>query len=89
VLDAAAEGLRACPNVPVRVEGHTDSLGSEQYNYDLGLRRAQSVRTYLVGKGVRSDKISATSFGETKPIATNDTDEGRQLNRRVELHADQ
>jgi len=89
VLEAAAEGLRACPNVPVRVEGHTDSLGSEQYNQDLGLRRARSVRDFLVKGGVRADKISAMSYGETRPIASNDTDEGRALNRRVELHAEQ
>jgi len=89
VLDAAAEGLLACPNVPVRVEGHTDSLGSEAYNQNLGQRRADAVRGYLVQKGVRAGKITARSYGETKPIATNDTDEGRALNRRVELHADQ
>jgi OOP family OmpA-OmpF porin len=89
VLDAAAEGLRACPNVPVRVEGHTDSLGSEEYNQNLGQRRAESVRAYLVGGGVKAGKITARSYGETRPIATNDTDEGRALNRRVELHADQ
>lgn len=89
VLDAAAEGLSACPNVPVRIEGHTDSLGSEEYNQGLGQRRADAVRSYLVNGGVIGGKITARSYGETRPIATNDTDEGRALNRRVELHADQ
>jgi OOP family OmpA-OmpF porin len=89
VLDAAADGLRACPNVPVRIEGHTDSLGSEEYNQGLGQRRADAVRNYLVKGGVVGGKITARSYGETRPIATNDTDEGRALNQRVELHADQ
>ena len=87
VLDAAIEGLLVCPNVPVRVEGHTDALGSEEYNQNLGQRRAETVRRYMVNGGVSPQRIKARSFGETKPIATNDTDEGRQLNRRVELHA--
>jgi len=89
VLDAAGEGLLACPTVPVRVEGHTDSLGSAEYNQNLGQRRAETVRRYLVDSGIAPQRIKARSHGETRPIATNDTDEGRQLNRRVELHADQ
>jgi OOP family OmpA-OmpF porin len=89
VLDAAIEGLLVCPNVPLRVEGHTDALGSNEYNQDLGLRRAESVRRYLVNGGVAARRVTARSYGETRPIATNDTDEGRQLNRRVELHAEQ
>lgn len=87
VLDAAAEGLLACPKIPVRVEGHTDSLGSDEYNQDLGQRRADTVRRYLINSGIAPQRIKARSFGESRPIATNDTDEGRQLNRRVELHA--
>lgn len=86
VLDAAAESLRGCPNIAVRVEGHTDSMGTEAYNQGLGLRRANAVRSYLIDAGVGAGRLTARSFGETRPIASNDTDEGRALNRRVELH---
>jgi OOP family OmpA-OmpF porin len=89
VLDAAAEGLQKCPNVPVRVEGHTDAVGADAYNQSLGMRRAQSVRRYLVGAGIGAGRITARSFGESRPIAPNETEEGRALNRRVELHAEQ
>jgi OOP family OmpA-OmpF porin len=87
VLDVAADSLRSCPNIPVRVEGHTDWIGSDDYNQRLGLRRAQAVRQYFVDRGIGAGRISAQSFGESRPIATNETDEGRALNRRVELHA--
>jgi OOP family OmpA-OmpF porin len=89
VLDTAVEGLQECPDVAVRVEGHTDSIGTEAYNQSLGLRRAESVKDYLVGGGVAAARITARSHGESNPVATNDTDEGRALNRRVELHAEQ
>jgi OOP family OmpA-OmpF porin len=89
VLDVAVDSLKGCPRVPVRVEGHTDSIGNADYNQRLGLRRAQAVRQYFSDRGVSSSRISAESFGESKPIATNDTDEGRALNRRVELHTEQ
>jgi OOP family OmpA-OmpF porin len=89
VLDVALDSLKTCPNIPVRVEGHTDSIGSDDYNQRLGLRRAQAVRQYFVDRGVSSSRISAKSFGESRPIASNDTDEGRALNRRVELHSEQ
>lgn len=88
VLDAAAEGLRQCPNIQVRVEGHTDSVGSDAYNQGLGLRRANAVKGYLVGAGVGASRLTARSFGESRPIASNETEEGRALNRRVELHTD-
>jgi OOP family OmpA-OmpF porin len=89
VLDVAADSLRGCPNIPVRVEGHTDAIGGDDYNQRLGLRRAQAVRRYFTDHGIASRRISARSFGESRPIASNDTDEGRSLNRRVELHAEQ
>jgi OOP family OmpA-OmpF porin len=89
VLDVAVDALRECPNIPIRVEGHTDSLGSDAYNQNLGLRRAQSVRSHLVRGGIGSSRVTARSWGESRPIATNDTDEGRALNRRVELHPGQ
>lgn len=86
VLDVAISELQRCPNIPVRVEGHTDSIGTEAYNMGLGQRRADSVKSYFVGKGLRAGRITTKSFGESRPIASNDTEEGRQLNRRVELH---
>jgi OOP family OmpA-OmpF porin len=86
VLDVAADSLRGCANISVRVEGHTDSVGSEAYNQDLGLRRARAVRSHLVSRGVSAGRLTTGSFGESRPLASNDTDEGRALNRRVELH---
>jgi OOP family OmpA-OmpF porin len=86
VLDAAAEELRKCPNIAVRVEGHTDAIGAEAYNQALGLRRADSVARHLVGVGIAAGRVTTRSYGESRPIASNDTDEGRALNRRVELH---
>ena len=67
------------------VEGHTDSKGSDKYNMDLSKRRAASVEAYLVSKGVPSSILKSIGFGESLPITTNDTDEGRARNRRVEL----
>jgi len=92
LLPAARERLAkvsgivlAYPSLHVAVEGHTDSVGSDQYNQDLSERRAQSVRDYFVQQGISSSAVEARGFGKTEPIATNDTPEGRQQNRRVEL----
>jgi len=85
VLDAAAEQLNACPNVAVRVEGNTDSIGTDEYNQGLSERRAESVQRHLVGRGVSASRLTAVGHGESQPVASNDTDEGRALNRRVEL----
>jgi len=70
----------------VEVAGHTDSRGSDAYNMDLSLRRAQSVRDYLVTKGIPSDRLVINGYGESQPIADNTTEEGRFQNRRVELN---
>jgi outer membrane protein OmpA-like peptidoglycan-associated protein len=75
----------AYPSLHVAVEGHTDSVGGDQYNQDLSEHRAQSVRDYFVQQGISSSAIEARGFGKSEPIATNDTAEGRQQNRRVEL----
>jgi OOP family OmpA-OmpF porin len=85
VLDAAAEQLRACPNVMVRVEGHTDWIGTDAYNQGLSDRRASAVLGALVDRGVSGSRLTAVGYGESQPIASNETDEGRALNRRVEL----
>ncbi len=65
--------------------GHTDSVGNDDYNYKLALKRANKIRNYLLSKGVAANKVNALSKGETEPASTNDTPEGRDKNRRVEL----
>jgi outer membrane protein OmpA-like peptidoglycan-associated protein len=75
----------AYPSLHVDVEGHTDSVGGDEYNQALSERRAQSVRDYLVQQGISQYAVQAHGFGKTAPIASNDTPEGRQQNRRVEL----
>lgn len=75
----AHQGLR------VDVEGHTDSVGRDSYNQRLSERRAQAVQGYLIEQGIPDEMISAQGFGKTRPLSPNDTDEGRQKNRRVEL----
>ncbi len=72
----------------IRIEGHTDSSGSDATNETLSRQRADSVRTVLVSRGVREEQITVVGNGETKPIADNATKEGRAKNRRVELHID-
>jgi outer membrane protein OmpA-like peptidoglycan-associated protein len=77
--------LLAYPTLHVQIEGHTDSVGSDEYNQDLSEKRAGAVRDYFVQQGIAADSIESRGFGKTQPIATNDTAEGRQQNRRVEL----
>jgi outer membrane protein OmpA-like peptidoglycan-associated protein len=77
--------LLAHPGLMLEIEGHTDSVGGEEYNQTLSEHRAEAVRDYLVGQGIQPDTVSAKGFGKTKPVASNDTPEGRQQNRRVEL----
>lgn len=69
----------------IQLTGHTDNTGSPEYNLDLGLRRAGAIRDLLIAKGITSDRISIASKGLTLPVDTNETEEGRQNNRRVEL----
>jgi outer membrane protein OmpA-like peptidoglycan-associated protein len=77
--------LLAHRGLKLQVEGHTDSVGAEDYNQRLSENRAASVRTYLVDSGIASNAIGTAGFGETMPVASNDTPTGRQQNRRVEL----
>lgn len=81
-----ASNFQRYPDETVSVEGHTDNVGSPSYNQTLSERRAYSVKDYLVSQGMPSSRITAIGYGETRPKATNDTPEGRQLNRRVEIH---
>jgi OOP family OmpA-OmpF porin len=85
ILDEAASQLSKNPDVRVSVEGHTDSVGKDAYNQKLSERRAASVKSYLVGKGVSDSRLSSVGYGESKPVSSNDTKDGRALNRRVEL----
>jgi outer membrane protein OmpA-like peptidoglycan-associated protein len=73
------------PGLKLEIEGHTDSVGQDASNQALSQRRAQSARDYLVSQGVSADSIVSRGFGSSQPIASNDTTEGRQSNRRVEL----
>ena len=75
----------AYPSLHLSVEGHTDSVGTDDYNQQLSEKRAEAVRDYLVQQGISSDAIIASGFGKTAPVASNDTPEGRKQNRRVEL----
>ncbi len=77
--------LSRYPRTTISVTGHTDSRGSEEMNYELSLRRARTVADALTGSGVSSSRITTRGQGESSPIASNETREGRQLNRRVEL----
>jgi OOP family OmpA-OmpF porin len=85
VLDEALEVLRKNDDVHIEIQGHTDSSGPAEYNMKLSRQRAQSVMDYFVGKGISSARLTAKGFGETEPLAPNDTAKGRAVNRRVQL----
>jgi OOP family OmpA-OmpF porin len=84
-LDRAAGLLESQSSVRVRVEGHTDSSGSEAYNQGLSERRARAVVDYLIGEGIAAGRLEARGFGESQPIADNDSEAGRARNRRVDF----
>ena len=86
VLDEVAASLAAYTSVKVEIQGHTDSTGSETHNQNLSDRRAAAVRDYLMSKGIAPDRLTAVGYGESRPVAANDTVGGRAENRRVELH---
>jgi outer membrane protein OmpA-like peptidoglycan-associated protein len=85
ILDEAVSTLKAEGGVVIVSEGHTDSRGTEEYNLALSRRRAQAVKDYLVAGGIAADRIKVEGFGESKPVASNETEDGRAQNRRVEL----
>lgn len=85
-LDKLAGVLSEYPHTVVHIVGHTDSTGSEQYNLDLSQRRAASVNGYLSLRGVTADRTKTVGYGETLPVADNNTELGRQQNRRVEIY---
>ncbi len=85
VLEKVFNSLEAYPHVRVEIAGHTDSQGSDQYNMVLSYERAKAVMNYLIMRGISEDRLVARGYGETKPIADNNTEEGRYKNRRVEV----
>ncbi|MGH0036434.1 MAG: OmpA family protein [Myxococcota bacterium] len=85
ILDGTVETLRACEDKRVLVEAYTDASGPSAYNEALSQRRADAVRDYLVAGGVAADRIDAVGRGEADPVASNQTPEGREQNRRVEI----
>ncbi len=85
LLDQVAQALTDYPKIEVRIEGHTDSQGKDKFNKTLSRKRAESVRKYLIGKGVDGARMTAEGFGEEQPVADNRTKDGRAQNRRVEF----
>jgi OmpA-OmpF porin, OOP family len=84
-LDELALILKKYEMANLVIEGYTDSKGEDAYNMTLSQKRTESVKTYLMGKGLMESRLTATGFGETNPIADNKTTLGRAKNRRVEL----
>ncbi len=85
MLDEAVSVLKKNPEIKVEIDGHTDNTGSAAYNMTLSERRAKSVMNYFVDRGIESERLTVKGFGFTQPAASNDTEEGRTQNRRVEL----
>ena len=85
ILDKTAASMQHWADAKIEVGGHTDSVGTDDYNMALSQRRAETVRDYLISKGIAADRLTAKGYGETKPVADNATEEGRFKNRRVEL----
>jgi peptidoglycan-associated lipoprotein len=85
ILDEAVAKLQANPTINVTIEGHADSLGTQQYNLALGDRRANAARDYFLMRGIAASRLRTVSYGEDRPIDTNDTAAGRARNRRAHL----
>lgn len=85
ILNGIANGLRGQPGMEVQVHGHTDAIGSTAYNQELSENRARAVKAYLMRQGILAPRMKTSGFGESKPVASNETDAGRAQNRRVEF----
>lgn len=85
VLDQISREMRKDPNVRFRVDGHASIEGTAKYNMELSIDRANAVKLYLVNSGVAAENLVTEGFGATKPVASNDNETGRALNRRVEI----
>ena len=88
VISRIAGILMVQPGLSLKIEGHTDSVGSDEYNTTLSQHRAESVKEYLAQAGVKQEIITTQGLGETTPVADNNTADGRQKNRRVEIIID-
>ena len=87
MLQEIVQLLKATPAIKkMRIEGHTDNRGAAEMNLDLSKRRAASVKNWLIQHGIEAGRLESEGYGLTKPIQSNDTDAGRQANRRVEFH---
>jgi outer membrane protein OmpA-like peptidoglycan-associated protein len=84
-LDRVVKLLKDNPAIEIEMSAHTDSYGTDEYNFKLSDSRARSCMEYILSKGISPKRITSKGYGESQPVATNDTDEGRQLNRRVEF----
>lgn len=84
-LNQLAQTMNQYHQTTINVAGHTDSMGSDSYNYNLSRQRAASVANYLIARGVAPHRINTVAFGESRPIASNDSEYGRAQNRRVEI----
>jgi len=84
-LDEVVSVLGEEPNWTLKLEGHTDNVGKQDYNLKLSTKRAEAVKKYIESKGIMPSRITAEGFGSTKPIADNTTESGREKNRRVEF----
>jgi OmpA-OmpF porin, OOP family len=86
LLDEVAAVLTENMAIKIRIEGHTDNKGKAKYNKKLSQRRAESVRKYLIKRGISADRMTSAGFGMERPIEDNSTEAGRAANRRVEIH---
>jgi outer membrane protein OmpA-like peptidoglycan-associated protein len=89
ILTMAYNALVANPDVQIEISGHTDNVGSQQYNQVLSLKRAQAVKNWLVKKGIASNRMKTVGRGQNEPMSSNETDEGRAENRRIEFYVQQ
>jgi OmpA-OmpF porin, OOP family len=85
LLDRLIETALRCPTTNIEVEGHTDAIGEPAANQSLSEKRAQAVVDYLVKAGLPATRFTAVGYGSTQPVATNDTEEGKAQNRRIEF----
>ncbi|HNZ42067.1 MAG TPA: OmpA family protein [Bacteroidales bacterium] len=85
-LNDLAEVMKLKPTLIIEIAGHTDNVGTPESNLKLSLNRANSVKNYLVNHGIATERISTKGYGDTQPVASNDSDDGRQKNRRTVVH---
>ncbi|WP_294713210.1 OmpA family protein, partial [uncultured Fusobacterium sp.] len=84
-LNALAKALEENPDIRIKIDGYTDFIGSEGYNLELSVKRADAIKDYLANRGVKLSNISIEGYGKQNPIASNQTEKGRAKNRRVEF----